>query len=52
VTRRTIVIAALGLLVLSGIAGVATGGASAQADWWLIVVCGTLLVGVVTTKVV
>jgi hypothetical protein len=50
VTRRGIVIAAPGLLILSGIAGVTVGGTSAQAGWWLIVVCGILLVSVVTTR--
>jgi hypothetical protein len=32
------------LMILSGIAGVVVGDASALAGWWLIVVFGTVLV--------
>jgi hypothetical protein len=51
-TPRRIVIVALCVLIVSGIAGVTLGGTSAQAGWWLVVVCGILLVAVATTKVV
>jgi protein-S-isoprenylcysteine O-methyltransferase Ste14 len=40
---KEIALAIFGLLfVLSGIAGITSGGTSAQAGWWLIVV-GTLM---------
>jgi len=36
-----------GLMVLSGVAGIAQGGTPAQAGWWLVVVGCLILVAVV-----
>ena len=38
-----------GLFILSGIGGIAVGGASAQAGWWLVVV-GLILVAIVAVE--
>ena len=49
-TAWTIAAVAALLTVMSGVAGVAVGGVSAAAGWWLIVIGGVLFVGLLATR--
>jgi len=37
-------------MILSGIAGIAVGGTSALAGWWLVAVSGAVLFGVLFVR--